>query len=164
MAGTKGNSGRPRKPTQLKILQGTYQKCRANPNELKPKTGKPKASKGLNTRVRKKYDELGYILTKMGILSEFDGPAMEILAVSLVEYEIASDWLINNSSNLRDKDKDGKFLSVYKFYVAWADGAFKRASSMLAKFGLTPADRSRVDVINLAKTKENKWSEFHIDD
>ena len=147
MSGTKGNSGRPRKPTSLKILSGTFQKVRANTNEPKPKVARPKASKGLHPEVKKKFDELVDLTSKMGVLSEYDGIALEILASSLVQYKIASEVLI----------KEGV---VRRSYLVWAENTFKQASSMLAKFGLSPSDRSRVNVINPTKTKESKWDKY----
>lgn len=158
MPGNK-NSGRPRKPTSLKILSGTFQNVRANPNEPKPKVARPKASKGLNPKVKKKYDELAEQTLKMGVLSEYDGNALEMCARSIVEYYQATDVLFKEGPDIEYQTKDGKQALLRSSNIAWAESAFKRASSMLAKFGLTPADRSRVDVIH-PKGPESKWARF----
>ena len=159
MSVIKGKSGRPRKPTSLKILTGTFQKVRANNDEPKPKVARPKASKGLHPEVKKKFDELVDLTSKMGVLSEYDGIALEILAFSLVQYKIASEVLIKEGPDIEYKTKDGKTVVVRRSYLVWAENTFKQASSMLAKFGLSPSDRSRVDVIH-PKSTESKWAEF----
>lgn len=133
-------------------------------NEPKPKVARPKASKGLHPEVKKKFDELVDLTSKMGVLSEYDGIALEILASSLVQYKIASEVLIKEGPDKEYVTKDGKPALLRTSHVVWAENAFKQASSMLAKFGLSPADRSRVGVINPTKTKENKWSRYKIDD
>jgi len=161
MAGTKGNSGRPRKPTQLKILQGTYQKCRANPNEPKPKVAIPKAPSGINRKVRAKFKEIADMAYKMGILSEFDADAIHMCATALVEYYQATAVLLDRGPDIEFQDKDGNPQLMRRSELAWADGAYRRASSMLARFGLSPADRSRVDVINPVKPKgTSKWDKY----
>jgi len=148
MPGTKGNSGRPRKPTHLKYIQGTLQKCRQNPKEPKPDIAMPKAPKGLNAEVKKVFNELAELTYKMGVLSEFDVVALEICSRAVVEYRIASDALLKEGPDIKYSTKDGKPVIVRTSNVVWAESSFKRASSMLAKFGLTPADRSRVELLN----------------
>ncbi len=153
------NSGRPRKPTSLKILTGTFQNVRANKHEPKPKIARPKAPKGLNSEIKKVFDELVEITFKMGVLSQSDGIALEMCARAICEYRIASDVLIKEGPDIEYKTKDGKTVLLRRSEVVWAESAFRRASSMLAKFGLSPSDRSRVDVVNPAGS-ESKWAEF----
>jgi len=161
MSGTKGNSGRPRKPTSLKILSGTFQNVRANKHEPKPKVAIPKAPKGINRKVRAKFKELAEMAYRMGVLSEFDTDALLMCATALVEYYQATSVLLKEGPDMTFTSKDGTPQIMRRSELAWADGAYRRASSMLAKFGLTPADRSRVDVINPVRSKEpSRWDKY----
>jgi len=99
---------------------------------------------------------------RMGILSEFDAEAIHMCAVALVEYYQATSVLLDKGPDTEYKDKDGTIIIARRSELAWADSAFKRASSMLAKFGFSPSDRSRVNMLYKPyKHKEpSRWDKY----
>jgi len=137
MSGTKGNSGRPRKPSYLKLVEGTTRKDRKNLKEPKPKINLVKAPKGLHKEVEEEFKKLALITYDMGIISEWDVIALEICAIAIVEYRHATKILVEKGSDIKHM-KDGQQVIMKRSEVTWAEGAFRRASSMLAKFGLSP--------------------------
>ena len=80
MADVKGRSGRPRKPTALKVIQGTFRKDQENLNQPVAPLGIPQPRKGMSKRTRQEYRRLARELDKLGVLSEVDGIALELCA------------------------------------------------------------------------------------
>jgi len=148
MAGTKGNSGRPRKPTYIKLVTGTARKHRENKLEPKPEIKQLEPPEGLHKDVEKEFRKIAKITFNMGVSSEWDIIALEICALAVTAYKHAEMVLIEHGADIKYKTEDGQELITKRVEVSWAEGAFRRASSMLAKFGVSPADRSRVIVIN----------------
>lgn len=146
MAGVAGRSGRPRKPTETKLIEGTFRKDRANPNEPHPKKAIPKPGYGLPEKAKREYENLSQILNDMGILTDADGIALERLAVAVAE----SKWAEKELFKQTDSDEIRKWQLILK-------DARGFVASMLSKFGLTPADRSRVSKIP-EEPSENPWA------
>jgi len=147
MAGQKGRSGgHNRKPTKLKLLEGTFRKDRANPDEPRLENAIPKPSYNLPNKAKKEYKNLTEILNTMGILTEADGIALERLAVAIAECKWAEKELF--------KQIKPDEIRIWQLILK---DARKFVASMLPRFGLTPADRSRVSKIP-EKPPENKWS------
>jgi P27 family predicted phage terminase small subunit len=71
----------PRKPTTLKLLEGTYRPDRANALEPQPARLIPKPPRHLSPRARKAWPMLSEILDQqMGILTAADAIALEAVA------------------------------------------------------------------------------------
>jgi len=120
MAGQRGRSGRRPAPTHLKLLAGNPGKRRLNPNEPRPEPGVPDMPAWLPRRARPFWGRLVADLEPLGVLTKADVFALAMLADCLGEW--------------RAKAARGKPV----------DGPSRRALSMFAHFGLTPADRSKV--------------------
>lgn len=165
MPGAKGRSGRPRKPTKVKQLQGTFRKDRANPDEPQPELGIPEPEDRLSEGAREIYFRLAKLLDGMKVLTEADGPALELAAQALDEYHLAKritdeeGITYTETIEIIDDEKD-KIVTktIIKAHpaVAIASDAWKRASGLLARFGLDPANRSRVGVAP-DKKPAGKW-------
>jgi len=156
MPGTKGNSGRRKLPTYIKLTKGTARKHRENKDEPKPDISLPKTPDGMHKEVEKEFNILAKITYDMGILSEWHVPALEICAIAIVEFKKASAVLLDEGPDIESTNKDGKTVIVRRGHVAWAENSYRRLSSMLAKFGLSPSDMSNVNIIHPKKTK-SKW-------
>jgi len=63
---------RPRKPKQLKIVQGTYRKDRANPHEPKPQPRIPSCPWELCDTAKKEWRRLAPELHQLGLLTALD--------------------------------------------------------------------------------------------
>lgn len=146
---------RPRKPDHLKIVAGTAQPCRMNPKAPKPARGAPNAPSHLSARGKVGWADAAAIAESMGVLTQADGAALELLAEALADLRAA------RASLARPLVLAGKELAGPGERYYWAEiqggaslrkrpelsdisDADRRVSAWLSKFGLTPADRSRV--------------------
>jgi phage terminase small subunit len=131
----------PRKPTALKVLNGSdaHHPERRNPQEPKgtvlSEVPLPPAYMPLVGRARKAWNDLAARAIALGVLTDADLPALASVCRDFAEYENAR--------------RDGE---------AWrrADAAKRRYDAGLRSFGLTPSDRSRVHAA--PKTEPTKMS------
>ncbi|MGH9419660.1 MAG: hypothetical protein ACRD3J_06790 [Thermoanaerobaculia bacterium] len=65
-------AGRPPKPTQVKILEGTFRPDRARPDEPQPPAGDILKPTFLKKRASELWDEYAPLLEKMGTLTVVD--------------------------------------------------------------------------------------------
>ena len=174
---------RPRKPTHLKVVAGTAQKCRTNLNEPKPLAGVPPVPRHLSARARAAWAQLSAIVNDMGVLTEGDPVALEMLCCAYVDVLEARASLAGPLTlNITVRAEDGTPIAAPPEILAeageryyWtigksgpmrrsrpeiadiADGE-RRLAMWLAKFGLTPADRSRVSAA--PQTSTNAFAEL----
>ncbi|GEN64711.1 P27 family phage terminase small subunit [Acetobacter oeni] len=150
---------RPRKPTHLKVVSGTAQKCRVNAQEPKPDGGVPEMPAQLSGRARSVWGKACVVLADMGVLTMADGMALEALCLAIADEQEARASLMSAVSIGEGDEKtvvaeagaqtyvtvgkSGPMLRMRPEVAAIAD-ANRRVAMWLAKFGLTPADRSRV--------------------
>ncbi|MBP2302535.1 P27 family phage terminase small subunit [Azospirillum picis] len=158
-------AGRPPKPTHLKLVTGTAQKCRTNKREPKPERSIPSPPAHLTDKAKTTWGAVSVILDKMGVLTEADGMAMVGLCEAYADLLAARESL-SRPLTMVSEGADGEKASTIIFAEAgeryyWTIGkggpmrrarpevadiadADRRFAAWLAKFGLTPADRTRV--------------------
>ena len=122
--------GRPRKPTKLKQLSGTLQKCRTNPNEPVPTGPLPDAPPERLTEAEREAWESILGVIPPGVAMNSDLPYLTIM-VKLYAEMMAGDI---------------------------SDARLNTLERMLSKFGLDPADRSRI--IAQRTVKNDRFSRF----
>jgi phage terminase small subunit len=123
---------RPRTPTALKHLKGTAQKCRINPREPKYKPGLGPAPAFLSPEAAEFWEEYTEKLAP-GVATEVDRPAWIC---------VCETW---GELTRKRQDPDAGTNSI--------DAIERRLWMGLGKFGLTPADRSKV--IGSAEKQDN---------
>ena len=136
--------GKGRKPTpsHLKVVRGTKRKDRGAQNEPEPGRSRPSAPEHMSERGREAWGYVVGLLDRMGVLTEADALAVELLC------EARSDWL-----SARDviRDHGGETYTteagLIKAHpaVAMRNDAARRLQSLLAEFGCTPSSRSKVN-------------------
>ncbi len=171
-------AGRPRKPTHLKVVAGTAQPCRTNANEPEPQRERPSPPSHLSDRGKAAWAEAVLITDRMGVLTEADPLALEDLAETLADLRAARASL-EKPLSMTVRGEDGEpvekvFAEAGERYY-WTFGksgpmrrarpeladiadASRRLTACLAKFGLNPADRSRVSSKKTAK--KNAFAEL----
>jgi|SRR5579872_4082049 len=150
---------RPRKPTHLKVVAGTARPSRINANEPKPKKARPEAPAHLSERARAAWDRVAGFLDEMGVLARVDEFAVEGLCEAYAELCAARQSLKEHGAvTYEAATKDGG--RIFKPYpeIAMINDADRRFCMWLAKVGLTPADRSRVSVVD--PPDDNPFSYF----
>jgi len=160
MAGKKGRSGRPKTPTKLKIVKGTAQPCRMNPDEPMPDEGRPVVRGEMSDNTKAEYERLVEDIENLGVLTPVDGLAIEICAQNLATYWECIDILEKEGRTYTVENEETGYKAVYKRpEIAIADAAQKNATSLLVQFGLTAASRPRVST-NSPKSKDSKWEKI----
>lgn len=112
-------AGRPRKPTKLHAVQGTYRSDRHGTNEPDPPVASLKPPAWLDADGRKVWRDLAPGFIEMGVLTEVDVEAFAHACSKL-------------ATARREQSTYSK--------------AFDQANQVLARFGWTPSDRAKVSV------------------
>jgi P27 family predicted phage terminase small subunit len=135
---------RPRKPTHLKLVQGTARPDRINRNEPQPQRKRPRCPSHISDGAKAQWRHFAQLLDEMGVLTEADGPALAALAETADDLAQARRALVARGGSLTYTAENG--MERVWPEVRLIDQFGKRLASWLARFGMTPADRSRVSV------------------
>ena len=149
-------AGRKPKPTNLKLIQGTYRPDRANPSEPKPRAVVPPCPKFLQGEARKQYQKTAKKLARIGLMTELDDMALSMLCQAWVEYLEATDQV--KKSGMLVKSPNG--FPVLNPYLIAGNQALKKVRALLAEFGMTPGSRSRISAAATADESDNEWAKL----
>lgn len=138
--------GRPPLPTAVKEAQGTLEKSRVNNNEARFDVPEvfPKPPLTLNSSGKKLWKELGPRLKEAGLYSEGDYTALELLCAAYGDW-IAARKEIKITGMVIYTDTGSAYQHPL---VGIANTNWKMIKEMLAQFGLTPAERTRVKALS----------------
>jgi len=143
----------------LKVVQGTYQKSRANPNEPKPKRGIPAPKKGLLSKNAKKhYIRVAEILDGMQILTEADVITLELLALHLDDYFEARELVKTQGRIYGYKNAEGNPVIKRHPALLTMNESMSTILTLLSRFGLDPSSRTKI--VAISEKEGNQWSEF----
>jgi P27 family predicted phage terminase small subunit len=151
-------AGRKRIPDHLKVVAGTDQPSRMNPEAPVPAEALPVAPDWLSTRCAEIFDQLVAIIDPMGIGSASDTAMLAMAASRLEEVEICTAMIEDGGRTFVSGityDDEGRVTSQQiKGHpaVAQRSEAMRHAQSLLAEFGLSPAARSKVSAIKKNET------------
>jgi len=139
-------AGRKRKPDHLKVLSGTAQPCRMNPDQPVASEGVASAPEWLSERASEIFAGLSAILEGMGISSPDDRDNLAMLASRLEEVEICTAVIedAGRTYEKRDPESDELMMIRARPEVAMRNEAMRHAQSLLSEFGLSPAARAKV--------------------
>lgn len=143
-------SGRPKKPTNLKILEGNPGKRDLNAGEPKPKPVAPERPSWITGAARKEWERLAPELENMGLLTSFD---MAAFAAYCQAYAVWQEAERKARGVRRVTETPNGFAQA----SAWETIAKQRFRDMMAaakEFGFTPVSRTKVSVPKQAKENE----------
>lgn len=134
-------TGRPPKPTALKILNGNPGRGPINSREPKPDATPPKCPTWLDAEAKRKWKQLVPHLQRLGLLTVVDGDVLTAYCQAWAEFRQATETL----------QKKGRYISVGPSQqphpaVAQQRSAWKAVKEFAALFGLDPSSRSRLMV------------------
>lgn len=135
---------RPRKPSHLKVVSGTAQKCRMNPDEPDAPKGAPDAPLWLSDRATEIFAGLCATIDGMGYLSTADQHVIAQAASRLEEVEIATARVEDEGRTYDTSNAAGERMIRPNPMVAQRSEAMRHAHALLSELGLTPAARSKV--------------------
>ena len=134
--------GRPSKPTQLKVLQGTFRKDRDDhgASSAKP-VGVPKCPAWLSKQAKKYWKEVGPELAKSGLISTLDGAAFATLCDSVGLYEEVTRK-IESLEDLADTTPNGMGIQSVCFQIR--NKLIEQIRALSSDFGLTPVSAGKI--------------------
>lgn len=136
-----GRGGRPRKPTALKKLKGTYRKDRSPKNEPLAPVGCPVKPKGLDKTAGALWDELTPRLLEMGVLTLVDGTVLEGF-VRAYSRAVAADQAVDRDGITVEMPTGPKLNPAFRV----SKDSWTLVNQLGSKLGLTPSDRARLTV------------------
>jgi P27 family predicted phage terminase small subunit len=148
MAGNGMSGGANRKPTVMKIIEGTYRADRVAPNEPKPEVVNipPPMPDGLNEYGQREWEKMTLELTKIGILTTIDSSQLAAYCNEIGNYwecEKARKEVYATGGSDEELEAAAMF---YKNYFDMAQKHLKQARDIAIQFGFTPASRTRISV------------------
>jgi len=135
-------AGRPRKPAQTKIIQGTFQKSR-NPKDeahFSSLDKLPAAPKTLNKHAKRLWD-YGAELVYAGVITKPDVIAFEMCCEVYGRYKIYQEYIDKNPIKNVEGAQGGRSAQAQQM-----NADLSACEKMMSQFGLTPASRNRFGV------------------
>lgn len=136
--------GKGRKPTpsHLKVVRGTNRADRGAKNEPTPDRARPSAPADMSDRGREAWGYVVAVLDRMGVLTEADAMAVELMCEARADWLSARDEIIAGGGETYTTE--GGLIKAHPA-VAMRNDAARRLQSLLAEFGMTPSSRSKVN-------------------
>lgn len=136
------------KPTALKLVAGNPGRRPLNKREPKPKRVVPAPPEHLSADARTAWGSLAARLDRLGLLTELDVFALELLCENYAEIlalraDVAAGGryqvVITKSQDLMERARPVAMMLA---------DAERRFRGMMSEFGLTPSSRSRIQTAN----------------
>jgi P27 family predicted phage terminase small subunit len=150
--------GRPRKPTHLKVVSGTYRAHRENPDEPEVAGGWPDAPAWLSKRAAEIFEETCERMSGMGTLSTEWSDVIADYASCIEEVELTTGIIEDVGRTYTTTTATGDTMHRPRPEVAMRSDAMKRAQSLRAELGLGPAAKSKVG--GGKKSAANEFAKF----
>lgn len=134
--------GRPRKPTELKKLQGNPGKRPLPRNEPRPARDLPYCPAHLNDEAKREWKRIVHTLYDTGLLTKVDKAALAMYCQAWGRWVEAENQVAINGDVV--KTKQGNIIQ--NPYLSISNRAWDQLSKMIQQFGLSPAARARLTV------------------
>lgn len=135
-------AGRPRKPTNLKLLEGNPGKRPLPKNEPRPKPVAPKCPTHLSAQAKREWKRISVDLETLGLLTQIDMAALAAYCMAYGRW-VESENMIRKHGMLV-KSPNG--YPMQSPYLAIANKAVEQMKGFLTEFGMTPSSRSRLSI------------------
>lgn len=153
--------GRPRTPSVLKELKGTAQPCRMNPLEPTLPTSAPEMPTDFSVAEQAVWLVYIHTLDRMKVLTFADRRGLIQLTQATALYDLMKKYLDANGHTYVADQREGAVHRMRPEYQIMQD-AEKRIQFWLSRFGLTPADRSRVSATAPTKNTDERTARYTI--
>lgn len=132
--------GRKRTPSKLKVIKGTDQPCRMNPDEAEPEVAIPSPPDHLNQEASVEWGRISKELYDLGLLTQIDRTALAGYCQSYGRWVKAENNIAQSGPVI--KTTNGNVIQSP--FVSMANKCLEIMHRYLTEFGMTPAARSRV--------------------
>lgn len=148
-------AGRRPLPTRLKVLQGTAQPCRMNPDEPEPEDDSIEKPFELSPVADKHWDKVIKELRAAKMITNVDSTALAMYCEVFAQWHDAMQKVKKYGSVIKNQ----KGHPAQSPYMRVAFGAQNQMRQMMTEFGMTPSSRSKVSV---AETTDgsNPWDDI----
>ncbi|QKJ47893.1 phage terminase small subunit P27 family [Proteus vulgaris] len=136
-------AGLPKTPSHLQLVRGNPSKRPINKKEPKPPKGVPPTPKHFTKQGKYWFKRIAEELDAMGVMSQMDAKALELLVEAYTEYRHHCDVLDEEGYTYKNNTESGLMIKAHPSAAMKAD-AWKRIRAMLSEFGMTPASRAKV--------------------
>lgn len=133
-------TGRPRKPTHLKIIEGNPGHRKIDDTEPQPEKAAPPCPKHLIGEARKEWRRAVKLLTEMGIITKADRSALAAYCQAYARWVEAETKLQTETMIYRTPNG----YPVLNPYWTIANKAMEQVHKFLVEFGFSPASRTRI--------------------
>lgn len=167
MAGNSNSGGQNRKPTQMKVLEGTFRADRANKNEPTPKLVKipPAPTIKLNAWGMEEWKRVTVQLIECGVLAATDISQLSALCYEFGEFvecgiKITEVHEVDDDPALDEMTAEQRIEMMQIKYLAGKNLEKLRKehleaySKLAQQFGLTPASRAKVSSVKKEEKDE----------
>lgn len=138
-------------PTALKMLRGNPGKKALNKKEPKPETGIPECPAHLTPEATKIWGNLSFLLNSMGVLTVADAVSLEMFVEAVADVRALRDDIKENGRSYKSKTASGEEIVRPNPAAAQVQDADRRVRAWCIEFGLTPASRGKVSVVETIK-------------
>lgn len=145
-------TGRPPKPTALKVIAGTDQPCRMRDDEPKPKADRIRKPTGMSRKAHKYWNKIEPMLMDCRVLTNIDTVALAMLCTSIAEMFELQKQLDDTGMLIKGRGGIPVISPLFRALRAKQADVHK----MLVEFGMTPSSRTRVGTVGEKESKD-EW-------
>lgn len=144
---------RPKKPTKLKVVQGTNRPHRNN-NEAQVEIKIPPCPLFLGKEAKKYWGDISEQLANVGLIGVIDGALFALHCDSYGRYIEISEQL-KKIEDMLDQTPNG--LQVQSALWQIRNKLWDQVLRSASEFGLSPAGRSKIDLPAQPEKKSDGW-------
>ncbi len=135
--------GRVPQPTAVKKAKGNPGQRKLNDEEPKPEVEAPPCPDFLSEYAREEWESIVPILLRNGLLTSLDGAALAAYCAAYGRWREAEEQIASSGIVIKMGDKG---YIVQSPWLQVANKAIKQIEIFVARFGLSPSDRTRIHV------------------
>jgi P27 family predicted phage terminase small subunit len=152
------SKGRKRIPDNLKVIAGTDQPCRMNPDAPAPAEDMPRPPAWLSRRAVEHFGALRSRFEYMSVATSTDTEMLALAAARLAEIEECDELIEEHGRLIESVSNKGTMVRANPA-VGQRNEAMRHLHSLLSEFGASPASRSKVKA---PKKKDDAPSPFTV--
>lgn len=138
-------AGRKRKPTAMLKSSGTYREDRHG-GKMNTNVSIPHPPTQIEGISKETYDFIASRLNDLGVISELDGFALQMISDAWEDYISARSVIRQNGPTYSTETSNGDIMFRPRPELAMMTNAWDRLKKMLSEFGLTAASRAKINV------------------
>lgn len=139
-------SGPPKKPTRLKVIEGTFRADRAVTNEAQPEIALPQPPEHLSEGALLEWNRIAHELFTIGLLSRIDRAALAAYCEAWSDWVDACRLCVTKDGQDRKVIKTAMGNFIENPYYTIKKRSAEIMHKFLTEFGMTPASRARIDI------------------